>query len=304
MRFTKFTLYIAAAALLYGCVPASAPQLMAAKPTVRLATWNLEHLAAKNGTGCRPRTDADYAALRDHANRLGADVISLQEVENEAAARRVFSPDAWTVVMSERPDTNRGGTCGENPSLNILKQDVGFAIRKGIPFTRNADFRDLAIGNPDLRWGVDITLALPQPIRLLSIHLKSGCNSGRAPNDADCPIIFQQGEVLERWIDARAAAGEDYGILGDWNRRTGIPGDAFLASVSDDDPPGGGLVMTNAGVGAKCVARYKDFIDHIAVGERTARRVLPGSFAEYTYGGPENLHPSDHCPNSIVIAAR
>ena len=304
MRFTKSILSIAAAALLYGCVPASAPQAMEAKPTIRLATWNLEHLAVNNGTGCRPRVDADYAALRDHADRLGADVIALQEVENEAAARRVFTPDAWTVVMSDRPDSNRGGTCGENPALKILKQDVGFAIRKGIPFTRNPDFRDLALGNPDLRWGVDITLNLPKPIRLLSIHLKSGCNSGRAPSDADCPIIFQQGEVLERWIDARAASGEDYAILGDWNRRTALPGDAFLANVSDADPPGGRLVMTNAGVGAKCVARYKDFIDHIAVGERAAARVVPGSFAEYTYGGQEDLHPSDHCPNSIAIAAR
>lgn len=233
---------------------------MAAKPTVRLATWNLEHLAANNGTGCRPRTDADYAALRDHADRLGVDVISLQEVENAAAARRVFDPDAWTVVMSERPDSTRGGSCSENPALKILKQDVGFAIRKGIPFTRNSDFVALALGNPDLRWGVDVTLNLPKPIRLLAIHLKSGCNSGRAASDADCPIIFRQGEILEQWIDARAAAGEDYAILGDWNRRTALAGDAFLAGVSDDDPPGGRLVMTNAGVGAKCMARYKDFI--------------------------------------------
>jgi hypothetical protein len=277
---------------------------MAAKPTVRLATWNLEHLAASNGTGCRPRTDADYKTLRDHADRLGADVISLQEIESEAAARRVFSPETWTVVMSERPDSTRSGPCGENPALSILKQDVGFAIRKGIPFTRNPDFRDLGVGNPDLRWGVDVTLNLPKPIRLLAIHLKSGCNSGRAPNDADCPIIFQQGEILERWIDARAAAGEDYAILGDWNRRTALAGDAFLASVSDNDPPGGRLVMADAGVSAKCVARYKDFIDHIALGERTAARMLPGSFAEYTYGGLEELHPSDHCPNSVVIAAR
>ena len=303
MRSTKPILYIAAASLLYGCAPTSAPQPMQAS-TIRLATWNLEHLAASNGTGCRPRADADYAALRDHANRLGADVISLQEVENAAAARRVFSPDEWTVVMSDRPDSNRGGTCGENPALKILKQDVGFAIRKGIPFTRNSDFRDLALGSPDLRWGVDVTLNLPKPIRLLSIHLKSGCNSGRSASDADCPIIFQQGELLEQWIDARAAVGEDYAILGDWNRRTALAGDAFLASVSDDDPPGGRLIITNAGMCAKCVARYKDFIDHIAVGVRTAARIVPGSFSEYSYGGPEDAHPSDHCPSSVTIRAR
>jgi endonuclease/exonuclease/phosphatase family metal-dependent hydrolase len=297
-------LAIAAAATLLGCAPSSAPDALSGKPIIRLATWNLEHLAASNGTGCRPRTEADYQALRKHADRLGADVIALQEVENEAAARRVFLPDDWTVAMSKRPAGTPGGTCRENPSLNILNQDVGFAIRKGIPYTRNTDFADLAVGNPDLRWGVDITLNVPKPIRLLAIHLKSGCNSGRAENDTDCTIIFNQAEVLERWIDSRAAAGEDYAILGDWNRRTALPGDAFVASVSDDDPPGGRLIMTNAGVGARCLARYKDFIDHIAVGERTAARVVPGSFSEYRYDGSEDTHPADHCPSSVALTAR
>lgn len=304
MHFIRSMFTMGAAAVLSGCVPSPAPETTANKPAVRLATWNLEHLAANNGTGCRPRTDADYQVLRDHAERLGAGVISLQEVENEAAAKRVFSPDKWTVVMSARPDGMRGGTCRENPTLHILKQDVGFAIRNGIPFKRNSDLSELALGDPDLRWGVDVTLNLPKPIRLLAIHLKSGCNSGRAASDADCPIIFKQGDVLERWIDARAAAGEDYAILGDWNRRTGISGDAFLSSVSDGGPPGGRLIMTNAGETAKCVDRYKDFIDHIAVGERAARRVVPASFWEYTYDGSESSHPSDHCPNSVIITAR
>jgi len=242
--------------------------------------------------------------LRDHADRLGADVIAFQEVENEAAAKRVFSPDQWTVVISSRPHSARPGTCRENPSLTILKQAVGFAVRKGISFSRNPDISELALGYPDLRWGVDITLNLPKPMRLLAIHLKSGCNSGRAESDVDCLNIFRQGEVLERWIDARAAAREDYAILGDWNRRTGLSGDAFLLAVSNDDPPGGRLIMTNAGIVAKCVQRYKEFIDHIAVGDRAAARIVPGSFAEYSYGGPEDSHPSDHCPSSLTITAR
>jgi hypothetical protein len=45
--------------------------------------------------------------------------------------------------------------------------------------------------------------------------------------------------------------------------------------------------MTNAGVSARCVERYKDFIDHIAIGDRAATRIAPGSFSEYSYGGPE-----------------
>ena len=294
---------LAAVALLPGCVSQGSSRPSASP--VRVATWNLEHLAAQNGTGCRPRDDAGYEALRAHAERIGADVVAFQEVENETAARRVFTPDAWTIVMSGRPPSGRAGACRENPALSIRNQAVGFAIRKGIGFTRNPDLPELGLGDPDLRWGVDITLDLPRPIRLLAVHLKSGCNSGQAPRDADCPILFRQANVLERWIDARARAAEDYAILGDWNRRTALPGDAFITEVSDDDPAGGRLVMADAGRSATCVARYRDFIDHIAVGERAAGRIVPGSFAEYRYGGvPEERHPSDHCPVSVALSSR
>ena len=57
--------------------------------TLTLASWNMEHLAERNDSGCRPRTDADYAAMRAYADALAADVIALQEVESKAAAERV-----------------------------------------------------------------------------------------------------------------------------------------------------------------------------------------------------------------------
>lgn len=173
-----------------------------------------------------------------------------------------------------------------------------------IRFRRNPDVAALALGDPDLRWGVDVTLDLPTPIRLLAVHLKSGCNTKRNTSDPDCPVLFSQAPVLESWIDARARAGEDFAVMGDWNRRTALPGDEFLSIVSDDDPPSGRLVFTNAGRRATCVKRYPDFIDHIAVGRDTARRIQPGSFVEYTYGVPEDQHPADHCPNSVAISRR
>jgi exonuclease III len=271
---------------------------------VRIATWNLEHLAAANGAGCRPRTDADYAALRTHAERLGAGVVAFQEVENLEAAARVFEPNRWTIVMSGRPETVREGYCRGTTGPTIRRQDVGFAIRKGIPFSRNPDVQELGLGNPDLRWGVDIKLQLPKPVRLLSLHLKSGCNAGNDAADRDCPIIFAQAPVLERWIDDRARAGEDFVVLGDWNRRTSPPGDAFLAIVSDDDPPNGRIVMATAGRKANCIQRYPDFIDHIALGAETAGRLVPNSFAEYSYGVAEDQYPSDHCPQSLALQGR
>ena len=295
---------LVAATLCWGCRTAPSEAMPAATPeVVRLATWNLEHLAEENGLGCRPRTDSDYLILREHAERLGADVIAFQEVENSAAAARVFPAERWMIVMSERQGSGRSNPCREGSTQRIRKQEVGFAVRRGLGFRRNSDLRLLGLGDPDLRWGVDITLLTRRPIRLLAVHLKSGCNTGNTPDDPDCPIIFAQAPHLERWIDERAQTGEDFAILGDWNRRMAAPGDPFLAMISDDDPPGGRLTLADSGRRASCIERYPEFIDHIALGERAWRRLIPGSFVEYLYGVAEAQYPADHCPQSVDMGA-
>lgn len=283
------------------CAPA-APAISADTPSLRIVSWNLEHLAAADGAGCRPRGPADYALLRRHAEALEADVIAFQEVENAAAAARVFDPARYHIVMSGRRDTGRGGECRDRPGASIRHQDVGFAIRRTLAFTRHRDLKALGVGNPDLRWGVDVTIAGARPIRLLALHLKSGCAAGRDPADEDCPVLFAQGRALERWIDARAAAGEDFAVLGDWNRRLADPEDGFRALVDDGRPAGAALTLAAGNAEARCVARYRRFIDHIATGARATARVVPGSFAEYRYDGDEATHPSDHCPVSVRIA--
>lgn len=301
----KMAALSAAGAVLAACQPTTGTgNTRSPLRTIALATWNLEHLAEADGTGCRPRSETDYEQLRQHAEKLGADVIAFQEVESALAARRVFPEEHWTVIMSDRPASTRSGFCRGTSGPTLRRQDVGFAIRRGIPFRRNPDLRELGLGNPDLRWGVDVTLQLAKPIRLLSVHLKSGCNAGRDPADTDCDVLFRQAPIVESWIDARARAGEHFAVLGDWNRRTALAGDAFMALVSDDDPPGGRMVMTNAGRGAKCIERYSDFIDHIALGEKAAGRTVPGSFLEYTYGIPEAQYPSDHCPSRVELRSR
>nr|WP_207796556.1 endonuclease/exonuclease/phosphatase family protein [Sphingomonas oleivorans] len=235
----------------------------------------MEHLAERDGMGCRPRRQADYAALRGYADRLGADVIALQEVESRAAAERVFLPERYTVIMSKRPDSGRGGGCYGKKGLAIRKQDVGFAIRKGVPFTRNPDVSDLGLGNPDLRWGVDITLGTPKPIRLLALHLKSGCNSGHAPSDRDCDVLFAQLPVVERWIDARISEGVGFAILGDWNRRLASRKDAFWSEIDRPEQPEADLVLADAGQRASCKSRYHEFIDHIVLDPKAVRRMVP-----------------------------
>jgi endonuclease/exonuclease/phosphatase family metal-dependent hydrolase len=300
-------LALASVPLLTACQPtmqSRSSEQSASSDTVRIATWNLEHLAEANGEGCRPRTDSDYEDLRQHAQRLNADVVALQEVENERAAARVFPSDRWVILMSSRPGSARSSQCRGSASNKILRQAVGFAIRKGIPFKRNGDVSELGLSDPDLRWGVDVTLQLPTPLRLLTVHLKSGCNAGRDPSDQDCDVLFRQAPVLEAWVDERARTGEHFAVLGDWNRRTGLGEDAFLGIVSDDDPPQGLLIMATAGRQATCISRYTDYIDHIAVGLAANDRLVPNSFTEYRYGEDESRFPSDHCPQSVEVLRR
>lgn len=295
----QISLALSAAVFLSACAGMPSPSPAG---SFKVATWNIEHLAERDGEGCRPRTEADYVLLRRHADALNADVIAFQEVQSEAAARRVFDPAKYDIAFSSRPSSGTGGGCRGKPGLNIQNQSVGFAVRKGVAWRRNEDLSAIALGNPNLRWGVDITVGRDRPLRLLAVHLKSGCNSGRAASDPDCPVLFDQAPVLEGWTEARARDGQAFVVLGDWNRRLASRDDAFLADLNDGDPAGSTLTLTSGDRPAGCKARYREYIDFIATGVAATARVEPGSFEEYRYGGvPENEHPSDHCPISVRI---
>lgn len=264
-----------------------------------VASWNLEHLAEQDGVGCRPRVEADYARLRRYADRLDADVIAFQEVENAAAAARVFPPDRYVVVMSRRPDSTRGGDCRGAPGQQIRKQDVGFAVRKGLTVRRNRDVKALGLGDPDLRWGVDVTILGRRPLRLLNVHLKSGCSAGALAEA--CATLRRQSPVVERWIDGRTRSGEAAIILGDFNRRLALPGDLLWQDWADGRPRGSVLSLAGQGLSATCDRRYRDFIDHLVLNRLAGLHLRPGSFRETSYDPGDDPRPSDHCPVSVRL---
>lgn len=264
---------------------------------LKIASWNLEHLAEDGATGCRPRTEADYAALKAYADRLDADVVAFEEVQTAKAAARVFDPAKYTIVIEARPGGGGRLECRGLPGRYLNRQAVGFAIRKGLAFTRNADLTDLQLGDPNLRSGVDVVIR-PKgaaPIRLLAVHLKSGCASG-ASGQA-CPSLLAQAPVLERWIDARAGEGVRFAVLGDFNRRLAQAGDWVWADLDDGQPVNADLSLAAGAQGPRCDPRFKDFIDHIVLDKRAAGDLV--GFEELTYD-QDGERPSDHCP----VAAR
>lgn len=293
-------LAFAFAALLASCTAPQTPPESVPAPLsgLRVASWNLEFLAEKDGAGCQPRTAADYQAMRQIADSLDADVIAFQEAENPAAAARVFDPARYTIVMESRPGEVSGNCGGANADQLFIRQAVGFAIRKGVQFDRAPDVTDLQLGNPNLRSGVDITIrpAGGQPLRLLAVHLKSGCFAGS--QGPVCETFLPQVPVVERWIDSAASGPTRFVVLGDWNRRLAGPNDPVWAELDDGNPVNADLTLADQGTKPKCDPRYQDFIDHVVFDRRAAQDFQ--TFAETTYGTAK--HHSDHCPVTVQLA--
>ncbi|HUD92808.1 endonuclease/exonuclease/phosphatase family protein [Sphingobium sp.] len=266
--------------------------------SLKLASWNLEFLAEKDGAGCEPRTGADYQAMRKIADQLDADVVAFQEAQSRDAAARVFDPARYVIVMEAREGEASGRCGGRHPEQSFIRQAVGFAIRKNLAFDRHPDFTPLMLGSAQLRSGVDVTIR-PKghaPIRLLGIHLKSGCFSG---TDAKaCSVLLEQVPALEGWIDAAAAGDVRFAVLGDWNRRLGLGADSVWTAIDDGEPTNADLRLADAGTPPACDPRYDSFIDHIVLDRRAGLDMLGFTETRYAQG---QKHYSDHCPISVSI---
>ncbi|MCG8555656.1 MAG: endonuclease/exonuclease/phosphatase family protein [Proteobacteria bacterium] len=256
---------------------------------LKLATWNIAWLHRLEGQGQIPRERRDYARLRGYADRLQADVIALQEVDGEQAARRVFDPDLYAFHFSAR----------------IGEQRTGFAYKRTLQAMPNPDYRALDIGG--LRRGADLTLQhAGRELRLLSVHLKSGCFDGPlTAQSTSCKKLARQLPILERWIDERAREGTPFGVLGDFNRRMFAFPDPFWREIDDAQPPNAELSSPTDGAASRCWdGRYPDFIDHIVLGRQVAGWAVRDSFAQLVYDAahaPNEMQLSDHCPISVLL---
>ena len=266
---------------------------------LRIATWNLEHLDDTDGDGCVGRTQPDYDAMARQVAALDADIVAYQEVENEAAARRVFPASTWDIAMSSRPRMDAPRPCRDRPHATLGHLGTGFALRRGVDWRRNPDLSALGEGRPFQRWGTDITLAADgRDLRLLSVHLRSGCwgkaQDADARRDPTCTLLRRQIARVKAWADARRSEGTAFVILGDFNRRLALPDDWAWRILS---PPSAPLRLATAAISTRCDPRYPSLIDHLVAGGGAGHMLVPASVREAPRRGP---HP-DHCAISAVF---
>ena len=190
----------------------------------------------------------------------------LQEVDGAEAARLVF-PD-YQFCFSGR----------------VAVQNNGFAIRRGLPFSCGPDLADLSM-NDDVRRGVELRVfpGTPQELRLLSVHLKSGCS--RDPLDstrAGCAVLARQVPVLERWIDAQANEQQALRRARGFQPRPAARARGGLRSgpdIDDADPPAADLVNTAEGQAFQnCMPSqtFSGYIDYIILGRQMAQGLVQG----------------------------
>ena len=264
---------------------------------LRVVAWNLEHLNDTKERGCLPRRQRDYDAIARQVEKLGADIVAFQEVENEAAAHRVFPRSRWRIEVSSRPSTDPGRPCWDRPEQRLGHLATGIALRRGISYRRHRDVSELDAGDPFERWGTDIRVTRGgRELRLLSVHLKSGCWGTQQDEDREreaiCAFLRGQVGVVRSWVEARRARREAFVVLGDFNRRLAAPGDWAWKALSPRSAP---LGLPTAGRVSRCDPRFTEFIDHFVLGAGAEAMLVSGSFREIPRKG---RHP-DHCALSI-----
>lgn len=256
-----------------------------------VASWNMEWLSEENNRGPVSRDDAAFARLAKYARRLDADLIAVQEVQSVAALARVFDPTRYSFHI----------TADASP------QRTGFVYRSDIDVQPQPDYTALAAGQ--LRSGADVAIEWGGArLRLLSVHLKSGCFAKSMSSGDDCRKFARQVPIVERWLDERAKDGTPFAVLGDFNRRFfHNENDSVWRAWDDADPPESDLFSPTQGQRSTCRGRRgAPFVDHLVFSRSMTKWLIPGSFREWLYDAGDRGHGkplSDHCPIAITLRA-
>ena len=241
---------------------------------LKVATWNLEWLTARVAgdpelpADVTPKTAPDWAVLRQYATQLNADVVALQEVDGPAIAATLFPPDRYRLFFTH----------------DQVVQRVGFAVKLGIPAHQNPDLTALDLypeARHPLRSGADVTLDLPSgPLRLLAVHLKTGCQRDRLDTSdrPQCATLRGQIPLLQGWLSQRRMEGAPFVLLGDFNRWMDA-NDQLLAALQQSAP----LARATEGHDSPCWGK-EHFIDHILAGGAARVWLDPASLRVLVYG--------------------
>jgi len=206
-----------------GSVPTDAG---AGTDTIRVGTWNLEHLGQRKNP---PRDEASWRALGAFVRGLDVAVLAVQEVRDSASARRLCESigPRWTFVLGSSGnfresadairlgfvfDRDRVELIGARELLDLPRVVDGVPIFHRVPIT--ACFRALpnTADAQGAAGGIDF--------RLVTCHLKA--SRGEENAHKRC---LEMGQLVAwlRGLGEDPAEDRDVLLLGDFNHTYGDP---------------------------------------------------------------------------------
>jgi endonuclease/exonuclease/phosphatase family metal-dependent hydrolase len=275
------------------------------KTSLKIVSWNAEHLAYPISSGCRPRSQAELISIRAYVAELDADIVALQEIASESAARLLFPASDWNIVMSKRSDS-KSYVCRGN-GRQSTQQKVAFAVKKSVSFISTSQADEFGLEMPGLRLGLIINVDTQSgPVELLNLHLKSGCfvDDYQSSDNQACRVFAEQATILDAWLEQRELNNAQYVILGDLNHRISAPYNRLTQNlrVNQDGADSSIIIATEDLIG--CHPRYPAPIDHIIVGGKN-NQLSPSNAKFHLFDNMlEPFMLSDHCAVSIELESK
>ncbi len=241
--------------LTIGCATSQQPPA-----TVCIGTFNIEWLGDGIEPEQKPRTENDYAAIAQLIAESGAEVLAVQEVENDSALHRVlrYLP-GWRGFLS------RGGH----------RQNVGVLYRSSVECTAHGDYTPLAVNPERNRAGFVVACRKGAfDWLMMVVHLKS---SSRYDSTQELRRVAieqrrQQASILAQWTDSVLLHSheKDVIIIGDFNDFPKRSRQPTLTALEHDTS----LVFLTEGL-TSCLDHRRKAIDHIVASTSAARRWQP-----------------------------
>lgn len=279
-HFSPLSLLFASLLIVVGC---GTPQ-GTTETTVTMGTFNIKWLG--DGASDRvERSDADYLAIADIIIKSKADVMGLQEIENQTALNKVL----------RYLDGYKGVVLDEG-----WQQKLAVVYRKEVVVTPVGAYRPLQLDKPKrLRPGYVVQCQKGEFdwVQMI-VHLKSTSRYDSTSTLRDLSREYRSKQVvaLQAWADSVEKSGEpDVVITGDLNDYPQRKRNATLTAMLD----AGTMNFVTSDV-PSCRNPKWHLIDHVVVSESVKSRFISGSartenFFEFLTDA-EADRVSDHCP--------
>ncbi len=252
--------------------------------SVTIGTFNIEWLGDAVDDRV-PRSVKDYELIAEFIQRSGADIMGLQEIENEKALEIVlrFLP-GWSYKLG-----SNGG-----------KQNLGVIYKEDIEIESLGEYMSVSVVENKTRPGFIVKAKKGNfDWIMMVVHFKSTSRYDDTPEKKleSYRIRSDQAEVVDNWVDSVLAAGseDDVIIVGDFNDNPVREKTHTLDSLVFNEHLN--FVTTDL---KSCKYRFWKVIDHIVISDAAQKRMIKDSekvmdiYSALPKSQAEKV--SDHCP--------